>query len=57
MIGGTLSGVTYTTLYGRFTDQGHPEYLWFTLALHTVGGIVILALFTRLAGEFREQEM
>ena len=57
MIGGTLSGVTYTTLYGRFTDQGHPEYLWFTLALHTVAGIVILALFTRLAGEFREQEM
>lgn len=56
MIGGSLSGVTYTTLYGRFSDLGHPEYLWFTLALHTIAGIIILMIFTRLAGEFREQE-
>jgi len=56
MIGGALSGVTYTTLYGYFGKQGHPEYLWYTLALHTLVGIGILMLFTRLAGEFREQE-
>jgi dipeptide/tripeptide permease len=56
MIGGALSGVTYTTLYGRFSNQGHPEYVWFLLGLHTLIGILILTIFTRLAGEFREQE-
>jgi len=56
MIGGTLSGVTYTALYGRFTESGHPEYIWYTLAAHTVIGLLALILFTRKAGEFREQE-
>ncbi len=56
MLGGSLSGVTYTALYGRFSDQGHSEYIWFALALHTLAGIIILMAFTRLAGEFREQE-
>jgi proton-dependent oligopeptide transporter, POT family len=56
MIGGTLSGVTYTTLLGRFSDRGHPEYVWFMLGLHTLVGILIFMAFTRLAGEFREQE-
>jgi dipeptide/tripeptide permease len=56
MLGGSLSGVTYTTLYGRFNDQGHPEYVWFTLALHTLAGVLVLTAFTRKAGEFREQE-
>ena len=56
MLGGALSGVTYTTLYGRFNDMGHPEYVWFALALHTIAGIVLLTIFTRTAGEFREQE-
>jgi proton-dependent oligopeptide transporter, POT family len=56
MIGGALSGVTYTTLYGYFGRQEHPDHLWYTLALHTLVGIGILMLFTRLAGEFREQE-
>lgn len=56
MIGGTLSGVTYTALYGRFTKSGHPEYIWYTLAAHTVIGLLALILFTRKVGEFREQE-
>ncbi len=56
MLGGSLSGVTYTTLYGRFNDMGHPEYVWFALAAHTVVGIILLMVFTRTAGEFREQE-
>jgi POT family proton-dependent oligopeptide transporter len=56
MLGGSLSGVTYTTLYGHFSNQGHPEYVWFTLALHTLAGVIILAIFTRKAGEFRERE-
>jgi len=56
MLGGSLSGVTYTALYGTFTDMGRPEYIWFTLGAHTLAGLLILMLFTRLAGEFREQE-
>jgi len=56
MLGGALSGVTYTTLYGRFSDSGHPEYVWYALALHTFAGILALMLFTRMAGEFRERE-
>jgi proton-dependent oligopeptide transporter, POT family len=56
MVGGTLSGVTYTTLYGRFSDQGHPEYVWFMLGFHMLVGIIIFIAFTRMAGEFREQE-
>jgi hypothetical protein len=34
----------------------HPEYVWFTLALHTVVGILFLMIFTKTAGEFKEQE-
>jgi proton-dependent oligopeptide transporter, POT family len=56
MLGGALSGVTYTALYGTFDDQGRPEYIWFTLAAHLAIGIAILMLFLRTAGEFKEQE-
>ncbi len=56
MIGGTLSGVTYTALDGYFSDSGHPEYTWYTLGGHTLIGLLALMLFTRTAGEFKEQE-
>jgi MFS family permease len=55
-IGGFTSGFTYTPLSGYFRDQGHPEQVWYALAAHLVLGIAALWLFTRLAGEFREQE-
>jgi hypothetical protein len=44
------------SLYGHFSDHGHPEYVWFTLGLHSLIGIFIFMAFTRIAGEFREQE-
>jgi hypothetical protein len=56
MLGGVLSGLTYTPLFGRFADSGHPEYVWYALALHTIIGVLVLMLFTRMAGEFSEQE-
>src|SRR5574342_247338 len=56
MIGGALSGVTFTALYGKFNDAGHPEYIWFTLAGHTLVGLILLVIFTRTMGEFTEQE-
>lgn len=55
-IGGTLSGVTYTTLFGALASRGHPEYVWYALAAHMVAAAAVLSLFTRLVGEFREQE-
>jgi dipeptide/tripeptide permease len=56
MIGGALSGKTYTTLYGKFVAQGHPEYVWYVLGAHTIVGLILLFVFTRTLGEFKEQE-
>jgi dipeptide/tripeptide permease len=55
-IGGFASGITYTTLYGRVKDLGHPEWAWYALAVHFLVGIVVLNVFVKLFGEFREQE-
>jgi dipeptide/tripeptide permease len=56
MIGAAFSGVTYTSLYGHFEKSGHPEYVWYVLAVHTVLGIVALQVFTRVAGTLQERE-
>ena len=56
MVGAAFSGVTYTSLYGHFETMGRPEYVWFVLGAHTVLGIGVLSLFTRLAGVIEEQE-
>jgi hypothetical protein len=56
MIGATFSGVTYTSLYGRFEAMGNPEYVWYALGAHSVLAIVALNLFTKLAGELKERE-
>jgi MFS family permease len=55
-IGGFTSGITYTTLYGHVRQLGHPEYVWYALAVHYALAIVVLAVFVKLFGEFREQE-
>ncbi len=55
-LGGALSGVIYTSLYGYFRDQGHPEYVWFVLAGNLVLGIIVMYVFTKTLGEFKEQE-
>ncbi len=55
-IGGFTSGFIYTSLYGYFQRQGHPQYVWYTLAAHMIVGILALWIFTKTAGEFRERE-
>jgi proton-dependent oligopeptide transporter, POT family len=55
-LGGATSGVVYTTLYGHFVDLGRPEYVWYVLAAHYVLAIVVLNVFVKVAGEFKEQE-
>ncbi len=55
-IGSALSGVVYTSLYGVFRGQGHPEYIWFTIAAHMILGAIVLYVYSRTAGEFKEQD-
>lgn len=55
-LGGALSGVTYTSLYGYLLDIGHPEYVWYTLAANYVVAIVAMWIFTKTLGEFKELE-
>jgi proton-dependent oligopeptide transporter, POT family len=53
-LGGALSGVTYTILYGYFRDAGNPEYIWFVLAGNFILGIIAIYIFIKFAGEFKE---
>ena len=56
-IGGALSGVVYTSgLYGWLRDLGRPEAVWYVLAGHLAVGVAVIAVFVRVAGEFKEQE-
>ena len=55
-LGGALSGVTYTSLYGYFLNMNHPEYIWFILGAHILLGILVIFIFTKSAGEFKELE-
>jgi dipeptide/tripeptide permease len=55
-LGGALSGVTYTSLYGYFRDAGDPEYIWFCLTGNFILGIISIYIFTKTAGEFKELE-
>ena len=55
-LGGALSGLTYTSLYGYFRDAGHPEYVWFCLAGNFILGIIAIYIFVKVLGEFKELE-
>ncbi len=55
-IGGLLSGITYTSLYGHFRDINHAENVWFVLAAHMILAVIVLMIFTKTAGEFKEQD-
>jgi dipeptide/tripeptide permease len=55
-LGGALSGVVYTSLYGFFGKSGHPEYVWFCLSGNFILGIILIFIFTKSAGEFKELE-
>ncbi|NLJ42775.1 MAG: peptide MFS transporter [Bacteroidales bacterium] len=53
-IGALLSGL-YTGLLGVFERGGKPQYIMYTLAVHTILGIAAIWIFTRTMGEFRER--
>lgn len=54
-LGATVSGV-YTGIMGRFEAAGNPEYIMYTLAVHTLLGVIAIVIFTRMLGTFKELE-
>ena len=54
-IGASLSGVTYTKLFGVFENAGNIEMIWFVLAAHVVIGVLAINLFVNKLGHFEEQ--
>jgi POT family proton-dependent oligopeptide transporter len=55
-IGAFLSGIVYTGMLGTFQEMGHPEYTMYTLAAHLIVGIIVIYIFTKTLGEFKELE-
>ena len=54
-IGAFLSGY-YTKLFGTFENAGHPQTVWYVLAIHTAVGILFFYGYTKIAGEFKEMK-
>ena len=55
-LGGFLSGIVYTSLYGYLRELNHPEYVWLILAAHLMVAILAMFIFTKSLGEFTELE-
>lgn len=53
-LGAIISGV-YTGAMGFFEQNGHPEYIMYTLALHLLLGIIAIYIFTKTMGSFKER--
>ncbi len=53
-IGALFSGL-YTGLLGIYENAGHPQFIMYTLAIHTLLGIAAIWIFTRTMGEFKER--
>jgi dipeptide/tripeptide permease len=55
-IGGSLSGFVLTPLYGHFKTHLHSETMWFFLAAYMIISIIVINLYIKIFGEFREVE-
>jgi dipeptide/tripeptide permease len=56
-LGGLVSGLVYTSkFYSFFESRDHTEYMWIVLGAQLILGIIVISLFTRYAGHFKEQE-
>jgi proton-dependent oligopeptide transporter, POT family len=56
MIGGFTSGFIYTSLYSWLNRAGHPEWVWYVMAIHLALAVGVFWGFVRLMGEFGEQK-
>jgi POT family proton-dependent oligopeptide transporter len=55
-IGGSLSGFVLTPLYGYFNNHLHSETMWFFLAAYMILSAIIINLYIKIFGEFKEVE-
>ncbi len=53
-IGAILSG-GYTAFMDKFEAAGKPENIMYTLAVHTLLGVLAIFIFTKTAGSFKER--
>lgn len=53
-IGALLSGL-YTGFLEKFEEAGNPQNIMYTLAVHTILGILAIIIFTKTAGSFKER--
>jgi POT family proton-dependent oligopeptide transporter len=51
---GAFSGFIYTPLYGYFEAMGRPDAVWYVLAGHLAVGMLILSIYVKLTGGFKE---
>ena len=54
-LGALLSGL-YTGVMGKFEASGHPENIMYTLAIHSILGIIAIYIFTKTLGSFKERQ-
>jgi proton-dependent oligopeptide transporter, POT family len=55
-IGGSLSGFVLTPLYGYFKNQFHSDRMWFFLAAYMILSVIVINVYIKIFGEFREME-
>jgi MFS family permease len=53
---GAISSGIYTWIMGLYQSAGHPEYIMYTLAVHTTLAILAIYIFTKTLGDFKELE-
>ena len=53
-VGALLSGL-YTGLMGKLEASGHPENVMFILAAHLMVGIIVIFIYTKTFGGFKER--
>ena len=53
---GAFSGIIYQPIFGYYSGKGHPEYIWYILAVHLALACLVFLIFVRIAGEFKEMQ-
>src|SRR3972149_7231330 len=55
-LGGALSGLVYTPLFGIYEKSGNTGFIWFLVAAHCIVGIMIIHFYTKTGKQFKELE-
>ncbi|MBT3955087.1 MAG: hypothetical protein HOF38_02890, partial [Elusimicrobiaceae bacterium] len=55
-VGATLSGITYTALYGYLENIGKLDWVWYILGAHVVLGVIAINFYVKKFTNFKEVE-